>query len=103
MPYPRTLVAGPCRKGRGLPDCIFQKEESKKEAIEKAKGTVKVATHTNGVVGISIYDSKPFFYLTTMDNELHVVKTEEYNDPYTGELKTTYRGKIGSLGSTPTA
>ena len=39
MPYPRTLVAGPCRKGRGLPDCIFQKEESKKEAIEKANNT----------------------------------------------------------------
>jgi Transposase IS4 len=91
MPYPRTLVAGPCRKGRGLPDCIFQKEESRKEAIEKAKGTVKVATHTNGVVGISIYDSKPFFYLTTMDEALRVVKTKEYNDPYTGEVKTTYR------------
>ena len=91
MPYPPTLVAGPCRNGRGLPDKIFQRQETKKEEIEKAKGTVKVATNKKGVTGISIYDSKPFSYLTTMDDELHIVKTKEYNDPYTGEIRTTYR------------
>jgi hypothetical protein len=66
MPYPPTLVAGPCRNGRGLSDKIFQRQEAKKEEIEKAKGTVKVATNKKGVAGISIYDSPSITLLLWM-------------------------------------
>ena len=63
-------------KGKGVPSCIFQKKETSKIAHAKARWTLKVATLKGnpsipGIVELSLYDSKPFYF---MSNECEVVK-----------------------------
>ena len=63
-------------KGKGVPSCLFQKKETSKIAHTKARWTLKVATITGdpsipGIVELSLYDSKPFYF---MYNSCEVVK-----------------------------
>ena len=62
-------------KGRGVPACVHQKKETTKTAIAKARWTLKVATLKNdeeikGLVAVSLYDSKPFYFLTNACEEI---------------------------------
>ena len=64
------MVSGVARKsGKGVPACVFQEEEKKKEDIIKKKWTLKVATlkgdsSMKGLVALSLYDSKPFYLIS---------------------------------------
>ena len=55
-------------QGRGVPGCLYQKKETTKLAVAKAKWTLKVSTLKGdgaipGIVAISLYDSKPFYFM----------------------------------------
>ena len=63
-------------KGKGVPSCLFQKKETSKIAHAKVRWTLKVATLKGdpsipGIVALSLYDGKPFCF---MSNACEVVK-----------------------------
>ena len=65
------MVHGVIREnGRGVPQCILQSKQKKKEDIEKVKGTVKAAVLKQDegcgdrMVITSFYDSKPVYFCT---------------------------------------
>ena len=77
MPWPKTLVAGPARTNRGIPDCCLQvREKNEKKAAEK-KGTIKVATRGD-LLCCSIYDNAPVHMLSTIDESVEMVQVKEY-------------------------
>ena len=52
-------------KDRGIPRCIYQAEEKRKEGILSKSGTLKVATLKNDkLVALSLYNTKPFHFMT---------------------------------------
>ena len=56
-------------KGRGVPACLFQKEETGKAEKANARWTLKVVHLKNdgsipGMVTLSLYDSKPFNFIS---------------------------------------
>ena len=61
---------GVCQQsGRGLPKCVHQKEVTRKDNLEKARGTLKTAqlvgdSKIEGLVSLSLYDLKPFYMMT---------------------------------------
>ena len=64
------------REGQGVPSCLFQKKETPEIAHVKARWTLKVATLKGdpsipGIVALSLYYSKPFYF---MSNACKVVK-----------------------------
>ena len=65
--------------GRGIPQCIKQKEETTKNGIARVRGTVKVA-HLKGdpsipsMIAVSIYDVKPFYFLSNQCEKLEWTK-----------------------------
>ena len=73
----RFMFHGVAReKFKVVPSCLFQKKETSKIAHAKARWTLKVATLKGdpsipGIVALSLYDSKPFYF---MSNACEVVK-----------------------------
>ena len=65
----RFMLHGFAReKGKSLPSFIFQKKETSKIAHTKARWTLKVATLKGdpsipGIVALSLYDSKSFYFM----------------------------------------
>ncbi len=58
------------RKGRGLPSCIIQNEETNNKKAEKIRGMMKAAVlegdpNCPNVVAFSVYDTKPVHFLST--------------------------------------
>ena len=56
-------------KGEGVPSCLFQNKEASKIAHAKARWNLKVATLKGdpsipGIVALSLYDSKPFYFMS---------------------------------------
>ena len=67
---PRIHIAGVCRSDkRGLPKMVKQTKLSSEKAIAKVKGTVLVSSHktVKPLVAVSLYDSKPVYFLSTVD------------------------------------
>ena len=60
---------------RGVPDCVKQSEVTRKGDLEKVRHTVKAAvvkgdSVCNGLICVSIYDSKPVYILTNACSEI---------------------------------
>ena len=88
------MVFGVTRKnGRGIPPCILQQEETTKEKIELARGTLKVAKligdeKINGLVAMSYYDTKPFYMLSNAAHNVEfVTKKRKLFDRSTNSMK----------------
>ena len=88
------MVFGVTKKsGRGIPACIIQQEETTKDKIEKARGTLKVAMFVGdkkiqGLVALSYYDTKPFYMLTNAaENVEFVTKKRKIFDKSTNTMK----------------
>ena len=66
------MVHGVVREtNKGVPECVKQKEVSRKQDIAKQRWTLKVATldvdaEIPGLVCTSMYDSKPFYMMTKL-------------------------------------
>ena len=63
------------RSGRGVPECVKQKEVTSKQDLQRVKHTVKVAVLKGDsvckpLVCISLYDSKPVYILTMAASEI---------------------------------
>ena len=76
----KVMVHGVVREtGRGVPECVKQKEVTKKKEIAKQRWTLKAAClegdpQIPGLVCTSLYDSKPFYMMTNACEELKWVK-----------------------------
>ena len=67
--------------GRGLPKCITQQEVTRKEDLQRQRGTLKVAQLVNdpacdGFLALSLYDQKPVYLLTNACNNVEWIKKE---------------------------
>ena len=67
--------------GRGLPKCIMQEEVTRKEDLQKQRGTLKVAQLVNdpacnGFLSLSLYNQKPVYLLSNVCNNVEWVKKE---------------------------
>ena len=56
-------------KGKGVTSCLFQNKETSKISRAKSQWTLKVATLKGdpsipGIVALSLYDSKPFYFMS---------------------------------------
>ena len=77
------MISGVARKkGRGIPPCLFQEEQTRTEDKLKAKWTLKVASLKGdaampGMVAISLYDSKPFYMISNICRHVHWVKKKK--------------------------
>ena len=66
----KVMIYGVARSDkRGVPKCVEQQVYSKKENIERACGFLKVAhlkgdSNIDGLIAISLYDTKPFYMLS---------------------------------------
>ena len=65
--------------GKGVPECVKQKEVTRKEDIAKQRWTLKVAglegdPQIPGLVCTSLYDSKLFYMMTNTCEELKWIK-----------------------------
>lgn len=66
----KTMVAGVCRsEGRGVPKIVEQEAVTKKEDLNKKRGTLKAAILENdenckGLVVVSLYDTKPVYLMS---------------------------------------
>ena len=64
------MFHGVARKdGRGVPGCLHQAEVTGKMEKAKARWTLKVAhlkgdSNIPGLVAFSLYDTKPFYFMT---------------------------------------
>ena len=83
--WPPTYIAGPTRKNRGITDIIEQQKKSGKDEV-LARGTLKIAVDIDNVLAISLYDNKPFYYLSTIDSIIEELMIKSYKlwDPQTG-------------------
>ena len=72
----RFMFHGSVRdKGRGVPRCLYQKKETTKLAVAQAKWTLKVSTLKGyaaipGNVALSLYDSKPLYFMSNACEEV---------------------------------
>ena len=62
--------------GKGVPSCIFQNKDTSEISHAKARWNLKVATlkvypSIPGIAALSLYDSKPFYFIS---NACEVVK-----------------------------
>ena len=67
--------------GRGLPKCIMQAEVTRKEDLQRQRGTLKVAQLVNdpecsGFISLSLYDQKPVYLLSNACNNIEWVQKE---------------------------
>ena len=84
----RVMVHGVTRPSlRGIPPAIKQDEVKKKAELEKVRNTVKVAVLKgdevmSDLISVSIYDSKPVYFLTSAAEEIKWRKKEKkvYDD-----------------------
>ena len=81
--HPRNIsIHGVTRmSGRGIPKCVEQEIETRKNQLEKVRGTVKLATLQGdskcpGFVALSFYDSKPVYFLSTACDTIKWIKKE---------------------------
>jgi hypothetical protein len=90
----QVMVHGVCRaSGRGLPACIIQKEETKKEEQERVRGKTKAAVLEGdpacpNLVAFSVYDTKkPVNFLSTAcANLIWKEKTKKVYDKVSGTM-----------------
>ena len=66
-------------EGRGIPQCFKQKEKTTKVGIARVRGTVKVAklkddSSMPSLIAVSIYDVKPFYFLSNQCEKLEWTK-----------------------------
>ncbi|KAK3251406.1 hypothetical protein CYMTET_21062 [Cymbomonas tetramitiformis] len=71
----KVLMGGVARPhARGVPESVIQSEARSKADLERAVGTVKVArTADFKIVAVSIYDSKPVHFLTSIHSKVSMV------------------------------
>ena len=78
----KIMISGVCHaKGRGMPICIEQQEETRKEDKMKKQGTLKVAVLENdllckGFIACSLYNTKPFYFFSSSCREIKWSKKE---------------------------
>ena len=76
----KIMVHGVTRQSlRGIPPAIKQDELSKKKDLEKVRHTVKAAILKGDevckdLVSISVYDTKPVYFLTSVATEIKWMK-----------------------------
>ena len=63
-------------KGIGVPGCFYQKKETTKLAVAQSKWTLKVSILKGdaaipSIVSLSLYDSKPFYFMSNACGELN--------------------------------
>ena len=79
----KVMVHGVTRpKLRGIPLIVKQEEVSKKKELEKVRHTVKAAVLkgdevAKDLVSISLYDTKPVYFLTSACGEINWIKKEK--------------------------
>jgi len=79
----KNMVLGVTRNGgRGALECIEQLYVIKIEDLAKVRGTLKISElvgdeQMNGLVAISLYDSKPVYLMTTASEEIVWVKKKQ--------------------------
>ncbi|KAK3288438.1 hypothetical protein CYMTET_4095 [Cymbomonas tetramitiformis] len=84
----KKLGCGVCHtSGRGLPDCVIQKEVTKKAELEQAVGTIKVARSSDfRVLAMSTYDSKLVHLMSSAHTQVReVVKSRKIWDSAQGK------------------
>ena len=74
-----VMIHGVCRPSRGVPKCVYQEAVTQKDALLRAKGTVKAATLVgdstcNNLVALSFYDSKPVYFISNACEKIQWVK-----------------------------
>ena len=67
--------------GRGVPKCVMQKEMTRKEEKNRARGTLRVAhlkgdSKIDGLVALSYYDSKPFYMMSNSTDCIKWIKNK---------------------------
>ena len=99
-----VLVHGVTRKpGRGIPDCVFQREEIKRVDQHKVRGTVKAAVVMGdpgcpNLIASSVYDTKPVHYLSMVTTELKwVVKERSVYNVDTEEVEVLSFLRMGHI------
>ena len=79
----KVMVHGVTRPTlRGIPQAIKQQEVSKKKDLEKVRHTVKAAVLkgdevSKDLVSVSLYDTKPVYFLSSACQELKWIKKEK--------------------------
>ncbi|KAK3259002.1 hypothetical protein CYMTET_31980 [Cymbomonas tetramitiformis] len=72
----KVLMGGVARaSSRGVPDTVVQTEARSKVDLARQVGTVKIArTEDFKVIAVSIYDSKPVHFLSSIHNRVNMVE-----------------------------
>lgn len=92
----KVLICGVIRKGgRGVPVEVMQTEIVSKKKKEKVRGTVLVATRSDGVVVASVYDEKPVYMLSTAHT--HVQMREKARKIWNSRSRTFTSQKFPRL------
>ena len=73
------MIRGVGRPSRWVPKCVYQEAVTQKDAILRAKGTVKAATLVGdstckNLVALSFYDSKPVYFISNACEKIQWVK-----------------------------
>eukprot|EP00957_Ditylum_brightwellii_P084676 6438645-Ditylum_brightwellii.AAC.1 len=83
---PKVLCHGVARKGgRGIPDCVKQKQQKSKVNQRLVCETVNAAVHEGDprypcLIASSVYDTKPVHYLSMIMYELKWVVKQNYKE-----------------------
>ena len=91
----RVMIHGVTRPSlRGIPPAIKQDEVTRKGDLQKVRHTVKAAILKgdevcNNLVSISIYDTKPVYFLTSATESITWTKKEK--QVYDGRTKKTFK------------
>eukprot|EP00854_Cymbomonas_tetramitiformis_P023941 gene23941-29050_t len=74
--HEKVLMAGVARAtARGVPDSVVQTEARSKAELERVVGTLKIArTEDFKLVAVSIYDSKPVHFLSTIHSKVSLIE-----------------------------
>ena len=69
------------QNGRGIPEMVHQEPKTRKNEILASRGTLKVAELKNestlkGLVAMSLYDTKPFYFITNCWEKIEWIKKE---------------------------
>jgi hypothetical protein len=67
-----VLACGVVRKNRGIPASVIQEEVTSRKTLDSIRGTVKIAHTSDGLVVVSVYDTKPVHMLTTAHHVIHM-------------------------------
>ncbi|GFH49623.1 hypothetical protein CTEN210_06099 [Chaetoceros tenuissimus] len=99
-----VLVHGVTRKsGRGIPECVFQREEIKRVDQLKVRGTVKAAVVMGdpgcpNLIASSVYDTKPVHYLSMVTEELKwIIKERSVYNVDTEEVEVLQFLRMGHI------